>query len=89
MAYPKGKPRPKGAGRQPGSLNKRTTVLDKCIAMGYDPFEAMIKLAQSGDESMIKELCQYLEPKKKSMDVAIDPSQNLIKVVIEDYGKKE
>jgi hypothetical protein len=44
MAWPKGKPRPAGAGRQKGSRNKRTQeVLDKAAELGITPLEVMLQ----------------------------------------------
>jgi|SRR6185312_9342315 len=78
-------------GRPVGAISKRTSVLQKCEAQGYDPFEAMIILAKSGDENMIKELCQYIEPKRKAIDHnhKIDPgvleeAEELVKLSTEE-----
>lgn len=64
----------KHGGRKPGTPNKRTSVLDKCEAAGLDVFAEMAKIA--GDKTdpnqfqALKELCQYIEPKKKAMEVS-------------------
>lgn len=74
MAWAKGKPRPEGAGRKKGTPNKSTqTLLDKCIAKGIDPFEALLELAGTCDRDEIrlgalKEICSYLYPKRKSLE---------------------
>jgi len=71
-------PRPKGlpktGGRQPGSTNKRTSVLEKCEAVGLDPFSAMATIASDVADpnrfQALKELAQYIEPKKKAVEVS-------------------
>lgn len=92
MAWPKGKPRPEGAGRKAGVPNKRTSVLEICLGLGLDPFLEMAKIAQGDDEALrfaaVKELCQYIEPKKKHTEVALDPEKATIRIIVEDYGKK-
>lgn len=101
MAFQKG--HKLGKGRPPGAPNKRTSILEKCQAHGYDPFEAMIILAKSGDETMIKELCQYIEPKRKAIEHSgkLDPmvleqaeeysrmsNEELKKLIREELAKK-
>ena len=65
-----------GAGRKPGSLNKRTYDLaEKLESLNCDPFEGMVKLAL--DDSldpglrgrMYAELAQYVMPKRKSVEM--------------------
>lgn len=81
MAWPKGKPRPPGAGRQPGSKNKRTSVLELCEASEFDPFAEMIRIAKTVDHERqfdaVKELCQYIEAKKKALEVSGSLSADL------------
>lgn len=93
MAWPKGKPRPPGAGRRAGTPNKRTSVLEICQGLGLDPFLELAKIAQKEHHDRrfdaLKELCQYIEPKKKQMDMALDPEKSTIRIVIEDYGVKK
>lgn len=90
MAAPKG--HPKWGGRKPGSGNKRRSILEICEGLSFDPFLALAEIARDVMHERrfdaIKELCQYIEPKKKSMDVGIDPEKATIRIVIEDYGKK-
>lgn len=73
MGFKKGEPRPEGAGRKPGSKNKRRSVLEVCEEQGLDPFAEMAKIAKSQMHERqfdaLKELCQYLEPKKKAVEV--------------------
>lgn len=72
MSRPKGLP--KTGGRQPGSINKRTSVLEKCEAIGLDPFAEMARIASDKTDpncpQMLRELCQYIEPKKKAVEVS-------------------
>lgn len=79
-------------GRTLGSKNKRRSIEDLCEEAGVDPFKVMVNLLSHEDVAMqfqsAKELCQYLEAKKKSLDVAIAPEKNAIKVIIEDYRSK-
>lgn len=63
---------PKTGGRRPGTPNKRQSVLELCLQHGLDPFEGMIKIAKDETNSRafdaLKELCQYIEPKKKALE---------------------
>lgn len=90
---PKKKGDPKTGGRKAGTPNKRTSVLELCQSIGLDPFLEMAKIAQMAHHDRrfdaLKELCQYIEPKKKQMDVAFDPDKASIRIVIEDYGVKK
>ena len=61
MAWEKGKPRPPGAGRKPGSLNKGTLAEQACAKLGFSPFEALVKVAQSGDIGAIIQLCKHIQ----------------------------
>lgn len=71
----------KVGGRKKGSLNKVTTDLfAKLESIGLDPFTELAKIAQADDNpdlrfQALKELCQYLFPKRKAMEVTnkIDP----------------
>lgn len=71
MAAPKGHPR--YGGRGPGTPNKRRSIYEVCDALGLDPFAELAKIAQSSAEegarlAALRELCQYLEPKKKALE---------------------
>jgi len=92
MAYPKGQPRPKGAGRQPGSTNKRRSIEDLCIEAGIDPFKTMVDLLSDEDKTMrfqaSKELCQYILPKKKAMELSTDQEKGFV-IKIVDYTSKK
>lgn len=90
MAWPKGKPRPEGAGRKKGTLNRQTVALEEiCEKHKINPFEAMIKLALTTDKdelrfNALKELCQYLYPKRKAVEVS-NSSEEGFKIILEDY----
>lgn len=62
----------KTGGRKAGTPNKRRSILDVCESIGLDPFLEMAKIAQQPDEprrmDALKELCQYIEPKKKAVE---------------------
>ena len=92
MGFKKGEPRPANAGRKKGSKNVRVSVLEICQGIGLDPFLEMAKIAQDIRHKYrmeaLKELCQYIEPKKKHSEIALDPDKSTIRVVIEDYTKK-
>ncbi len=94
MAAPKGHKRYGGRGK--GTLNKATTALEAiCIEEGIDPFRGLCKLAKCGDPllsfSAIKELCQYLYPKRKALEVTADIDPEWIEMIksIESLTKEE
>lgn len=71
MPAPKGHPR--YGGRQKGTLNKNTRDLFAlCDQQGINPFEALLKFSTHEDPSIamnaLKEVCQYLYPKRKSLE---------------------
>ncbi len=75
-------------GRPVGSANKRRSIEELCLEMGVDPFKTLCEFLQErvdADGEKIetnpglklmaaKELCKYLEPQKKAIEVtkAID-----------------
>ena len=66
--------RPEGAGRKKGTPNKRTEALfEKCERMGVDPFASLLEFANHPDPMLrlaaLKEICSYLYPKKKAIEV--------------------
>ena len=76
-----------GSGRKKGTPNKRRSVLEACEQVGIDPFQEMAKVAAGKHENAmlmeyqfdaIKELCQYLEPKKKAIEHSGEVNQRLI-----------
>lgn len=77
----------KTGGRKRGSLNKRTLAESACQRAGIDPFDLLVKHAISGDVGAVIQLCKHIEPPRKALDVAIDPDNNTIKFIFEDYTK--
>lgn len=69
MAWPKGKTKEKTGGRTIGTPNKLTQDLFKiCEEERLDVFREMVKLAASGDVFMLREIAQYLYPKRKAVE---------------------
>lgn len=74
MAWPKGKPRPEGAGRKKGTPNRSSLSLEeKCAARGIDVFELLLEyvIEECPRElrfKAIQELCSYLYPKRKAIE---------------------
>lgn len=66
---------PKVGGRQKGSKNKFTRDLAEiCEEKGFNPFEALLEMAQNPKTKggiklgALKELCEYLYPKRQRME---------------------
>jgi len=84
----------KTGGRQKGTLNKDSQDLFAiCEKHGINVFEGMVLLAVEAEDPMerfnrLRELAPYLYAKRKDLNVAIDPENNTIKIIVEDYGKK-
>lgn len=81
-------------GRKPGVPNKSTLDLfAKCEAEGVDPFTGLLRLARDGAEESTrlgayKELCKYLYPQRKAVEVS-NPDGEGFRIIVEDYqGKK-
>jgi hypothetical protein len=93
MGFKKGQSRPAKAGRKAGSLNKRQTVEEICRGMGLEPFKAMAEIAQQEAHprqfDALKELCMYIEPKKKHSELADLAERGKITIEICDYGKSK
>lgn len=74
MGWPKGKPRPEGAGRKKGTPNKSTQDLfEKCRSKGIDVFEALLDIAINSPKEdnrlhALKDLANYLYPKRKALE---------------------
>lgn len=80
----------KTGGRKAGTPNKRRGILEVCQGIGLDPFIEMAKMAQScPDDTLrfaaLKELCQYIEPKKRAMDITSDGEEVGFKIILCDY----
>jgi hypothetical protein len=93
MPWIKGQARPKDAGRKKGTPNKKTEALEEiCARHGLNPFEGMVKLALEADDinirfNSLKEICQYLYPKRKALEVS--SSNEGFKIVLEDFASKQ
>lgn len=91
MTFIKGQPKPEKAGRKPGTPNKRRSIEDLCLEAGVDPFRVMVDMLQDEDKVLrfqsAKELAQYLEAKKKQLEIALDPDKNKIEIIIKRYGE--
>ena len=75
MAWPKGKPRPPGAGRKAGTPNKRTLEVERIIEEeNADPIRYMARVCSGIEEPNVarfmaaKELAQYVAPKRKAVE---------------------
>lgn len=88
MAWPKGKPRPEGAGRRKGTPNKRTLAEAACARANIDPFDLLVSHAVNGDIGAVIQLCKHIEPVRKPVDVEVDPVKNQIIVRVVDYSTK-
>lgn len=72
-------------GRAKGTPNKKTqTLMELCEQKGINPFEGLIDLALSTLDDGLrfqchKELCQYLYPKRKALEVSGSMDLELIK----------
>lgn len=88
---------PKTGGRKPGTPNKESkSLLSKCESLGVDPFDEMIKLCREGVEpgirmSALKEVCQYLYPKRKSLEHSanLDPKMMEAAEELDQMTKQE
>lgn len=64
----------KSGGRKPGTPNKRRSVWEICEAQELDPFKELARIgadrADPNQFGALKELAQYLEPKKKAVEVS-------------------
>lgn len=89
----KGDPKPEGSGRKKGTPNRKTEdLMAKCEAKGIDVFEALLEYVTEPSTmelrlSALKELCQYLYPKRKALEVS--GSMDAIEVIIKDYTSKK
>jgi len=67
----------KHGGRAKGTKNKRTVALEeKLEALGCDPFEDLVTIAQDATTplelkvNILKDLLQYVAPKRKAIEVS-------------------
>lgn len=74
-----------GAGRKPGSLNKRTLAVEQKIKELGCPFEGMARIAEKAEKEgdlstagrMYAELASYQAPKRKAIDPTERPQPGL------------
>lgn len=85
-------PAPKGhkryGGRRAGTPNRKTQdLLAICEEEGLDVFRAMIHLAKNADPAirmaMLKELAQYLFPKRKAVEISGELDMKLVERIKE------
>lgn len=91
MAAPKG--HPKWGGKQKGNKHAKTIAEEACRKLGVNPFEMLCQIALSGDSeqtrlSAIIQLCKHIEPPKKPLEVALDPENSTIRIIVEEYSQK-
>jgi len=86
-------PRPEGAGRRAGTPNKKTQdLMEKCEEAGVDPFMGLLLLARDGLEESTrlgayKDLCKYLYPQRRAVEVS--SGDEGFKIILEDYSTKK
>ncbi len=78
----------KRGGRVAGTLNKKTqNLIDKCDAFGIDPFTALLELTNDPDVSLrfaaLKEICQYIYPKRKAIELDANVDMRVIERIKE------
>lgn len=88
MPFEKGQK--KTGGRQMGVKNKTTTILHEiCELEGIDPFHALIKIAndpktKTGTKvSVLKNLCEYLYPKRQRVEIDHQVYAHVVKEIEE------
>lgn len=77
MAWPKGKPRPPGAGRRAGTPNKKTNLFALCEEHQVNVFEDMLITASNIQDDkerfyFMKEILPYLHARKKEIEIDVD-----------------
>lgn len=88
MAFKKGGAKPPTSGIKKGTKHQRTLAEEACARAGICPFDLLVAGAMTGDMAAIIQLCKHIEPPKKPIEVALDPENNTIRIIVEDYGKK-
>lgn len=91
MAWPKGKPRPEGAGRKKGVGNKNNIRHDlhaQCEARGINVFELLLDFCGEAPPELrlnaIKELMKYLHPQKRAIDVSGEVKNPFLEKTVEE-----
>lgn len=91
----KGKPKDPGSGRKKGTLNRNTQdLMAKCEARGVDPFDVLLEYIVHPSTmelrlSAVKEICQYLYPKRKALEITGVDGTSGIEVIVRDYTSKK
>ncbi len=90
------KPGERRGGREKGTPNRKTqSLFDLCDELNFNPFKAMLTIAQDDTHKdsalMLKEVCQYLYPKRKSLEHSgsIDPKMQEAAEDIANLNKDE
>lgn len=86
---PRHKGTPKTGGRKKGTKNKAAfPVAELCNALGCNPIEVLIEFCQSKNPShrfmAARELAQYLQPKRRAIDISAPGLEDAIKNLSED-----
>jgi hypothetical protein len=73
MTFKIGDKKPANSGRQIGTPNRKTSeLIQLCDEKGINPFAALLELAKHEQPelrlSALKEICQYLYPKRKALE---------------------
>jgi hypothetical protein len=72
----------KTGGRKAGTPNKKRSILEICDSAGLDPFAKLAEIAKNDEHprqfDACKELCQYIEPKKKAIELNASVNQRLL-----------
>lgn len=88
MGFKKGDPKPPTSGIKKGQKHQRTMAEEACAKLKINPFEMLAQLCLQGSETAIIQLCKHIEPPKKPIEVAIDPEQSIIRIIVEDFKAK-
>lgn len=95
MGRPKKGEKTPGSGRQKGTPNKSTqNLLEICEEEGIEPFRAMLRELSGLDIAKerfdaLEKICQYLYPKRKAIEMDLDPENKGLRIIIEDYSGKK
>lgn len=92
MAWPKGKPRPPGSGRQPGSLNKKSKIVQEILEDNGINLVAKIlyelpALDATERTKALIGLMPYVYPKLTSTELS--GKVEGFRIILEDYTKKD
>ena len=70
-------------GRKPGAISPRKKVQEILASMNYEPFEELVKIARTAKSEKVRcdaaiELCNYVAPKLKSVELTGDNTSPFI-----------